>query len=163
LILSQSDTVVYVPVLRLAITPSRLRRTTSLNKSTSRPSIYFPQQITPRRALFPGISQLHEASLIDWDVAPAKKSNKLVQMDRNTEVPNHARDNSSDIKAKIKVLDDASKARGRAEADSIISSAISLAQLSAATIPAQPEKRKTMAKITSFNRENWKTVAADIE
>jgi hypothetical protein len=67
-------------------------------------------------------------SLLDWKVEPKKMSNKLFQMERNTEIPNHARDNSEDVKAKIKVLDDASKARDRADADAIISSAVSLAK-----------------------------------
>jgi hypothetical protein len=67
-------------------------------------------------------------SLLDWVTEPKKMSNKLFQMDRNTEIPNHARDNSEDVKAKIKVLDDASKSRDRAEADAIISSAVSLAK-----------------------------------
>jgi hypothetical protein len=74
-----------------------------------------------------GISQLHAAGLIDWDVAPGKKI-KLVEQERNSAIPNHAKDNSPDIKAKIKALDDLSKARDRAEADAIISSAVSLAK-----------------------------------
>jgi hypothetical protein len=74
-----------------------------------------------------GISQLHAAELVDWDVAPGKKI-KLVQQERNSEIPNHARDNSPDIKAKITILDDQSKARDAAEADAIIQSAVSLAK-----------------------------------
>jgi hypothetical protein len=73
------------------------------------------------------ISQLHAVNLIDWDVAPGKKI-KLVQQERNSEIPNHARDNTPDIAAKIKVLDDASKARDQAAADAIIQSAVSLAK-----------------------------------
>src|ERR1700730_17374983 len=45
-------------------------------------------------------------SLLDWVTEPKKTSNKLVQMDRNSEIPNHARNNTEDIKTKIKILDD---------------------------------------------------------
>jgi hypothetical protein len=67
-------------------------------------------------------------SLLDWTTEPKKMSNKLVQMESNDAIPNHARDNSSDIKAKIKVLDDASKSRDAAESASIIASAVSFAK-----------------------------------
>jgi hypothetical protein len=73
------------------------------------------------------ISTLHAANLIDWDVAPGKKI-QLVQQKRNDAIPNHARDNTPDIAAKIKVLDDQSKARDQIESDTIIASAVSFAR-----------------------------------
>ena len=65
-------------------------------------------------------------SLLDWTAEPKKRSTKMFQMDSKDR--NHSRDKSDEIKARIKVLDDASKARDAAEADSIIQSAISLAK-----------------------------------
>jgi hypothetical protein len=66
-------------------------------------------------------------SLLDWAVEPKKMSNKLVQMERNTEVPNHARDNTQDIKAKIAALDAISVKRDKEKSDGIIASAVSFA------------------------------------
>ena len=46
LLLGSVGFVSQIPVFLFATTPSRLRRTTSLNKSTPRPSTYFPHRIS---------------------------------------------------------------------------------------------------------------------
>jgi hypothetical protein len=141
-----------VEALELSLLPKKIAATQSngtllanwLIKNCSTDGIVDASVTNMRR----GISQLHEASLIDWIVPPSKKTNQLFQQERNTEIPNHARDRTPEIQSKIRVLDDISKARDTAEADAIISSAVSLARnVSRATHSKSYALRETLQSI----------------